>query len=84
MRICEWTMASKIPVFPHTMEGAEMTSPTSEGDDPHKPAHNEELRRIAVDNYVRSCRLFDVKIDPSVVISLMSGWEIIQPTTSFG
>ena len=36
-----------------------------------------------VDKYVKSCHLFDVKVDPSIVISLLSGWEIIQPTKEF-
>ncbi|CAM9933934.1 unnamed protein product [Ascophyllum nodosum] len=33
--------------------------------------------------YLRNCRAYQVHVDPSVVISLKTHWEVIQPTQSF-
>lgn len=37
-----------------------------------------------VERYVDLCKKFDLQIDPSVVITLRSSWEILRPTSSFG
>eukprot|EP00752_Nemacystus_decipiens_P005535 g5007.t1 len=36
-----------------------------------------------VKTYIRNCRSYDVPIDPSVVISLKTRWEVLQPTRAF-
>ncbi|CBJ48698.1 Hypothetical inner membrane leucine rich repeat protein [Ectocarpus siliculosus] len=38
----------------------------------------------AVKTYIRNCRAYDVPVDPSVVISLKTEWDVLQPTRGFG
>lgn len=36
-----------------------------------------------VETYIKNCRYYDIKIDPSVVIALKTGWSILKPTNNF-
>ena len=36
-----------------------------------------------VNEYIENCRKYDIQIDPSIVISLKTGWDILQPALSF-
>lgn len=40
-------------------------------------------REPIVDNYIANCKKYDVDIDPSVVISLLTKWKKLQPTKRF-
>ena len=35
------------------------------------------------EKYIENCHRFDIKVDPSVVIALKTGWTILQPTKGF-
>lgn len=37
----------------------------------------------AADEYIRNCSHFQLKVDPSVVIALQTGWDVLQPTRYF-
>ncbi|CAM9797160.1 unnamed protein product [Scytosiphon promiscuus] len=37
----------------------------------------------SVQTYIRNCRTYDVPVDASVVISLKTEWDVLQPTKSF-
>ena len=45
--------------------------------------NKDESNDINVENYINNCRKFGLIIDPSVVISLRTGWDILKPTKSF-
>lgn len=38
----------------------------------------------AAEMYMRNCAIFDVPIDPSIVIALRTKWDIIMPSKTFG
>lgn len=45
---------------------------------------NEESEAEAnVRKYIENCKMYDIKIDPGVVIALKTKWHILQPTTEF-
>ncbi|CAM9725919.1 unnamed protein product [Pylaiella littoralis] len=53
-----------------------------------KEQESEEAVDMLVDNedvkaYIRNCRAYDVPVDPSVVVSLKTEWEVLQPTMAF-
>eukprot|EP01039_Chlorochromonas_danica_P006851 gene6851-7572_t len=37
----------------------------------------------AAEKYIRNCHHFQLRVDPSVVIALRTGWDILQPTRHF-
>jgi hypothetical protein len=43
-----------------------------------------QQREPIVKKYVENCKKYQIAIDPSVVISLLSGWKKLQPTVRFG
>jgi hypothetical protein len=38
----------------------------------------------AAEKYVSNCKKFEVKVDPSVVIALRTGWNILKPSKALG
>ena len=38
----------------------------------------------AAETYVENCRKFDLTVDPSVVIALRTGWNILKPSKAYG
>jgi len=49
-----------------------------------QPPTNTELDcQKAAANYINNCKLFHINVDPSVVIALLTGWEVLQPTQRF-
>lgn len=45
--------------------------------------NEEEVNNINVETYINNCKKFGLITDPSVVISLRTGWDILKPTKSF-
>ena len=43
---------------------------------------NDNAERNAL-KYIQNCKMYDIKIDPGVVIALKTKWHILQPTTEF-
>eukprot|EP01031_Cornospumella_fuschlensis_P025129 gene25128-30346_t len=43
----------------------------------------EQKDHRAADEYIRNCQHFQLKVDPSVVIALQTGWDVLQPTRYF-
>lgn len=50
----------------------------------HNGMTEEEKRchRMA-EQYIQNCLHFHLKVDPSIVIALKTGWDILQPTRHF-
>ena len=40
--------------------------------------------KVAVERYIQNCKTFDITVDPSVVIALLTGWDKLKPTKKFG
>jgi lipid II:glycine glycyltransferase (peptidoglycan interpeptide bridge formation enzyme) len=38
----------------------------------------------AAEKYVSNCKKFEVAVDPSVVIALSTGWNVLKPTKARG
>lgn len=38
----------------------------------------------AAETYVKNCKKFEVTVDPSVVIALRTGWNILKPSKTHG
>ncbi|RYY78324.1 hypothetical protein EON63_17860 [archaeon] len=43
----------------------------------------EQKYHQAAEEYIRNCLHFQLKVDPSVVIALQTGWDVLQPTRYF-
>lgn len=41
-------------------------------------------REAVVEQYISNCKKYDVQVDASVVISLLTKWNKLQPTKAFG
>lgn len=46
--------------------------------------HQEKERQKAVKAYINNCQKYGVDVDPSVVVSLLTGWNKLQPSSQFG
>ncbi len=47
---------------------------------------DKDLKQCAreAENYISNCKKFEVDVDPSVVIALSTGWNILKPSKSHG
>jgi hypothetical protein len=72
--------------------GANIDEESSEDNLPlkeeYKPAESamtpEQIRcHEAAEKYIRNCLHFQMKVDPSVVIALRTGWDVLQPSRQF-
>lgn len=49
----------------------------------HLSPDEERKCREAAEKYISNCKYFNVAIDPSVVIALQTGWQILHPSCRF-
>jgi len=62
---------------------------TAKGDSEGPSADELDDKRLKqcareAENYISNCKKFEVDVDPSVVIALSTGWNILKPSKSHG
>jgi hypothetical protein len=71
--------AHNITLGPSARRSMELKPLDNELDEKHLQAC-----AAAAEKYVSNCKKFEVTVDPSVVIALRTGWNILKPSKAHG